>query len=166
MKGHWWKVVPLDCSFLFFTARIKQALDHQFYSSALKKKLLTTLLHSSDLSPPRDVTLACLISVTLAAHSHFPNSTDWCRTSSNTPSTCPKDFSTLPLSPNPQAVLLCLLSNTNNSSCFQLFVSIFPVKAVVTLCSVCPWFVIVWMMDKEDVAWGYSQSWPQTINLL
>lgn len=134
-------MAPLDYSFSFFTAKFKHALDHQLYSSALKgQKLLTTLLHLSDLNPPTDITLACLISMTLTAHSDSANSTDWCRTTSNTPSTCPKDFSTLPLNLNPRAVLLCLLSSTNNGSCFRLFVLIFAVKArcfVVSVIKLC-----------------------------
>lgn len=37
IKGHWQKVVPLAYSLPFFTAKVKQALDHKLYSSALKK---------------------------------------------------------------------------------------------------------------------------------
>lgn len=55
IKGRWQKVVPLAYSLPFFTAKVKQALDHKLYSSALKKKkkiLVKTLLHSSDSNPP------------------------------------------------------------------------------------------------------------------
>lgn len=55
--------------------------------------------------------------MTSASHSHTPNSKDWCQTTSNTPNACPKDFSSLTLTPNPQAALLCSLSNTNTSCC-------------------------------------------------
>lgn len=110
--------------------------------------------------PPGDIAHACLTSMTPDAHSRSTSSIDWCRTPSNTPSACPKDFSTLTLSPNPQEELLCLLSNVNNGRCFRLFVSIFAVKARVMLCGVSPRFVI-WMMYEEDVAWGYRWSWPR-----
>lgn len=129
MKGHWQKVFPRDYGFPFFTAKVKQALDHQLYSSALKETGKNPAPPVRSQSPQRYNTRVCLISMTAAAHSYSPNSIDWCRTPSNTPSTCPKDFSTLTLSPNPQAALLCSLSNANNPSCFQLFVSILAIKA-------------------------------------
>lgn len=101
--------------------------------------------------------------MTLAAHSHSTNSIDWCRTSSNTPSICPKHFSTLPLNPNPQAAVLWSLSSINNSSCFRLLVSIAVVKAGVMLCSVWPRAVIVCTMEKEKLPGATDWSWSSTI---
>lgn len=59
--------------------------------------------------------------MTSASHSHTPNGKDWCQTVFNTPNTCPKDFSSLTLTPNPQASPLCSLSNTNKAVVFSCF---------------------------------------------